>query len=99
MISLWGCLPVSSFLNQAFLIYSLTYLNPKPSREGHEEEFKEGSPKMAPGDSTSLWSLYFLPGENCLEGGGNSSQVSQNGDFFSGMSLYDNLRLGGILEG
>ena len=53
---------------------------------------------MAPGDSTSLWSLYFLPGENCLEGGGNSSQVSQNRDLFSGMSLYDNLRLGGILE-
>jgi len=43
MISLWGCFPVSSFLNQAFKIYSLTYLNPKPSEESDEKEFPEGA--------------------------------------------------------
>ena len=28
MISLWGCLPVSFFLSQAFRIYSLPYATP-----------------------------------------------------------------------
>jgi len=42
-ISLWGCLPAWSFLNQAFYFYSLTYLNPKPSGGSYEKKFPEGA--------------------------------------------------------
>ncbi len=38
-----GVLPVSSFLNQAFYIYSLTYPIPKPTGVPYEKEFLEGA--------------------------------------------------------
>ena len=48
MISLWGCLPVSSFINQATQMYSLIYLNLKPFGGIHEKEFPEGADIKAP---------------------------------------------------
>jgi len=60
MISLWGCLPVSSFLNQALQFYSLTYLNLKPSGGSYAQEFPEGADIKGSEDSLAIRSLLNI---------------------------------------
>ena len=60
MISPWGCLLASAFLNQAFSIYILPYPNPKPSGESDEKELPGGG-AMNPKEFVkinSVWGFY-----------------------------------------